>query len=100
MIFLWTWGGIFFGYRKDNYLWTHDGKNVGKFYDNEVYDMNGEYLGEIRNENRLIINLNKGNYRKPPFTPYADVIGIVPYANYVGYVMYVGHEDFHLPEDL
>ena len=95
---LWTWGGTFFGYRQDDFLWTHDGRNVGKFYEEEIYGVTGDYLGEIRNENRLITNTGKKSFKKSSFIPFANVVGIVPFVNYVGYVMYAGYEDFPLPD--
>jgi hypothetical protein len=100
MEWLWTWGGISFGYRLGEDLWTHDGRHVGRFHEDEVYARNGLYLGEIRNRNRLITNLNKKQRRKSPFGPHANRVAYVRYVNYVGYVMYVGYEDFPVPEQL
>jgi hypothetical protein len=100
MEWLWTWGGISFGYREGDNLWTHDGRHVGRFYAEEVYGPDGHYLGEIRNKNRLITNLNKKNQRRSSFAPYANRVAYVPYTDYVGYVMYVGYEDFPKPSDL
>jgi hypothetical protein len=36
MRWLWTWGGICFGYRDGEDLWTYDGHHVGKFHADEV----------------------------------------------------------------
>lgn len=98
MKWLWTWTGKCFGYRDGDNLWTYDGRHIGVFFGDEVYDKNGKYLGEIMNENRLIRNRSKQNYRKNNFTPYANTVGYVKYVDYVGYVMYSGHEDF--PSDI
>jgi len=97
MEWLWTWGGISFGYRLGDNLWTHDGRHVGRFLGNEVYGQDGYYLGEIRSRNRLITCLGKRSRRKPPFSPYARRVAYVRYIDYVGYVMYVGYEDFPAP---
>jgi hypothetical protein len=37
MQWLWTWGGVSFGYREGDNLWTHDGRHVGRFHGIEVY---------------------------------------------------------------
>jgi hypothetical protein len=98
MQWLWTWGGISFGYREKNNLWTHDGRHVGRFHGDDIYGSDGSYLGEIKSKDRLITNLSKKHWRKPSFSPFARRIGYVRYVNYVGYVMYVGYEDFPAPE--
>jgi len=98
MEWMWTWGGISFGYREGDNLWTHYGQHVGHFHDDEIYGPHGYYLGEIRNKNRLITNLSKKSWRRALFAPYASRGGFVPYVDYVGYVMYAGYEDFPNPE--
>lgn len=98
MEWLWTWGGISFGYREGNNLWTHDGRHVGRFKGEDVYGPDGRYLGELRNKTRLITNVSKKrSLRGQAFSPYASRMGYVPYVNYVGYVMYAGYEDFPPP---
>lgn len=93
---VWTWSGTYFGYFNGEDLFTHDGRHVGKRRESgEIYDARGQYLGELKNENRLITNLSKRSRRS--FVPYAQRGGLVPFVNYVGYVMYVGHEDFPGP---
>lgn len=76
---------------------AHDGKHVGKLRGDEIFGQDGQYLGEVKNDNRLITNLSKKSRRGPGFTPYANRVGHVPYVNYVGYVMYAGYEDFPDP---
>lgn len=93
-IWLWTWGGKCFGYKDGENLRTHGGKHVGRFVGEEVYDQNGYYIGEIRNDNRLITNLSKKNKRGGIFTPYANYAAYAKYADYAGYAMYAGYEDF------
>ena len=100
MEWLWTWGGVSFGYREGDNLWTHDGRHVGRFHDDEVYAPTGFYLGELRNKNRLITNRGKKHFRRSSFAPYGNRAAYVPYVNYVGYVMYVGYEDFPGPAEL
>lgn len=99
MKLLWTWGGIFFGYQDRDNLWSYKGKHIGKFHGEEIYDPNGYYMGELKNDNRLIFNISKKNWRKTGFSPIGNRTGIVPYIGYIGYVMYVGYEDFPSPED-
>jgi len=99
MQWVWTWGGIAFGYMNDNYLWAYDGRHVGRIQGNEIYGKNGEYLGEIKNEDRLITNISKKSYRSSGFAP-CDCGGYARYADYVGYAMYAGYEDFPKPEEL
>jgi len=98
MEWLWTWRGVFFGYRDGENLWTYRGKHVGKFRGDEVFGSSGEYLGEVKSGNRLIKHSGKSWKRSFPFSPYSNRIGYVPYVDYVGCVMYVGYEDFPSPE--
>jgi hypothetical protein len=100
MEWLWTWGGVSFGYREGDDLWTHDGGHVGRFQRDDVFGPDGRYLGEVKNKNRLITDLAKGSWRTAGFVPYANRAGHVPYIDYVGYVMYMGYEDFPSPATL
>ena len=34
---LWTWSGVYFGYRRRDSLFTHDGIEVGRFAGLEAY---------------------------------------------------------------
>lgn len=70
------------------------------FHGDEVYSPDGSYLGELRNDNRLITRLSRKGHHKSPFHPRMSRVGRIPYVNYVGYVMYVGYEDFPEPEAL
>jgi len=94
MQWLFKWGGKCFGYRNNGDLWTHDGRHVGRFHEDEIYGPDGRYLGEIKNETRLITNKSKKNRRKSSFTSYGNRVGYVKCVDYVGSVMYVGYEDF------
>jgi hypothetical protein len=100
MKWLWTWSGISFGYRQGDDLRTHDGRHVGRFHGDEVYGPDGHYLGELKNENRLITSLSKSTRRHGAFGPYAQNVAYAPYASYVGYVMYAGYTDFPSPEEI
>lgn len=100
MTWLWTWGGICFGYRDGDILRTHDGRHVGQFQNDEVYAPDGQYLGEIISDDRLITNKNKKHHHSFGFAPYAKCGAYARYANYAGYAMYSGYEDFPKPGDL
>lgn len=99
MDWYWTWGGECFGFRVQDSLFTHDGREVGRFVGEEVYGSGGLYLGEVKNENRLITHRGKKNWRRSGFAP-RRVAGYVRYCNYVGYVMYAGYEDFPSPAEV
>lgn len=94
----WTWGGNYFGYRDGDDLRTHYGVHVGKFYGEEIYGSDGYYLGEIKNEKRLITKVNKKSRKKSGFNPRAKKAGLSKYSDYTGYTMYLGSEDFPVPE--
>lgn len=93
---VWTWGGKYFGYRDGDELWTHDGKHAGHFVLDAVYDRAGRYLGELRNENRLIRRPNSVA-TSHGFTPCANRAALAPFADYAGYAMLAGYEDFAGP---
>jgi hypothetical protein len=93
---LWTWNGIFFGYRRGDSLFTHDGVEVGRFSGTEIYGVDGQYLGEVSAANdghRLITNLYKKSRRLSAFTPTFDRF-YKPRADRTGEPLYSGHEDF------
>lgn len=100
MEWLWTWGGICFGYRDGDDLWTHDGCHVGRFRADEVYGPDGRYLGEVMSGDRLITRLGKKLWHRRPFTPHGSRLGYIRYLDYLGYLMYAGYEDFPKPESL
>lgn len=47
MKWVWTWGGVSFGYIEEKCLRTHDGRHVGMIYESgdceEIYYSNGNY---------------------------------------------------------
>lgn len=94
MKLLWTWSGKFFGYLEDDKLRTQDGRHIGRLYHEEIFGPNGVYLGEIKNESRLIRAVSKRGYRKSPFQPLPKTCAIVGYTAYCGNVMFSGYEDF------
>src|SRR5690349_14146823 len=98
MDFLWTWGGEYFGYRIDEKLFAYYGLQVERIYQDEIYGPDGRYLGEIKNEKRLITQKGKKLWAKPGFSP-ARHRSSARYVNRVGYVMYAGYEDFPSPDD-
>jgi hypothetical protein len=97
MDWLWTWGGISFGYRRGDGLFTHEGREAGRFHGEEIYASDGHYLGEVKSEKRLITISSKKNRVRGSFAPRLSG-SYAPYVNYVGYVMYVGHEEFPPPQ--
>jgi hypothetical protein len=91
---LWTWGGICFGYREGDELWTHAGRHVGHFRENEAYDPNGGYLGEIRNGVRLITDARKLARRQLPFFPLPPRPGAGPHPPSTALPLRADHRDF------
>jgi len=71
---------------------------AGRFRGEDVFGEDGRYLGELRNNNRLITNLSKRSKRSNSFTP-RKTTAHVKYVDYVGYVMYLGYEDFPDPSE-
>ncbi len=96
MTWLWTWGGVCFGYRRDDKLFAKHGRQVGRFHGDDVFGTDGRYLGELRN-GRLIRRKGGKSVIHGSFAP---TLGgsYAGYANYVGYVMLAGYEDFPDPE--
>lgn len=90
----WAWGGKFIGYEQDGILYKHTGEPIGKFYGEELYDFNGKYIGEIKNDKRLIVNLGKKGHVKSCTSKPCSHSAIAPYCDYASYAMYAGYEDF------
>ena len=90
----WACEGTYFGCREGNDLCTHYGRHAGRVHGDEVYAPDGYYLGELRNDDRLITSTSKQNRRQSSFTPHGSRVKHVPLVDYVGYVMVVGCEDF------
>ena len=99
---LWTWAGVCFGYRREEWLFTADGVGVGRFVGDEVYAANGEYLGELIKSgqgHRLVSSSYKKSRVKAGFSP--RLHGAYPRpANRFELPMYCGYEDFPSPETL
>jgi hypothetical protein len=99
-VWLWTWSGACFGYRREASLFTHDGQEVGRFFGAEVYGANGRYIGEINaaeDGSRLITNLYKKTQTRAAFVPEADRPQRRPEPR-APEPLFVGHEDFPAPE--
>ena len=92
-LWIWSWGGASWGYRRGKALFTPDGHQVGRFRNGEVYGSDGRYLGEIRNRNRLITDLSKKTLTQAPFVPRHST-SYNRYADSTGYAMCVGYENF------
>jgi hypothetical protein len=70
MEWFWGWSGKCIGYRIEDALFTCEGKQLGQFAEgDEVYGSNGDYLGEVRNGDRLITNLSKVTWKRNVFAP-------------------------------
>ena len=64
----------------------------------EVFDRNGHYLGEIRENNRLITALHKQTKLGSSFIADASRVRLIPSAEYVGYAVDTGYKDFPSPD--
>ena len=100
MDWLWTWGGISFGFRESDNLWTHDGQHVGRFVADEVFCSSGAYLGEMMGTGRLITSQIKIGLNQAGFVPLGRQIVYTLYVNYSSYAMLAGFEDFPAPNAL
>lgn len=89
----WAWGGKYIGRRSGDYLYSKNGTPLGTFYGDELYDFSGKYIGEIRNQNRIIVNKSYKSKRKSGRCKPCGICGC-SYSDYVGYVMLCGYEDF------
>jgi len=97
---LWTWSGVFFGYRYGEWLFTYEGIAVGRFVRDEVYDANGNYLGELRSTGQEL-RLTSSNYKTSQcmsaFAPKAEK-AYEKLANRPPQTVYCGYQDFPSPE--
>lgn len=60
----WAWGGKYIGRRSGGLSLFKKGTPSGTFYGNELYDFSGKHIGEIRNQNRIIVNKSHKSKRK------------------------------------
>ena len=93
----WSWSGNYIGYLVGDYLYSKKGKPVGVFLHDELYNFRGEYIGEIRNENRSIVNRSKKHKRSTVSSKPCSRCG-KSYCNYAGYAMIAGYEDFAIDD--
>ena len=102
MHWLWTWGGLSFGYRDGDNLWTYDGEHVGRFEGDVVYDRAGRYLGEVRRGNRLIVDRARKTMTSGsmPFEPAPPRASQARHVNSRPIAMLLGYEDFPTRERL
>lgn len=91
----WAWGGKYIGHRSGDCLYSSHGEPLGRFSGNEIYDFDGKYIGEIKNENRLIVDTSKRSKRASVSSKPCNSIGS-SYADYVGSLMYAGYDDFEV----
>ena len=99
---LWTWSGVYFGYRRGSSLFTYDGIEVGRFSGLEVYGIDGTYLGEVRSAedgDRLITSNYKKSRTSAIFAPtFERPHTRVP--DRTAEALYCGYEHFPSPEIL
>ena len=99
---LWTWGGVCFGYRQEEWLFTYDGIGVGRFVGSEIYGTSGKYLGELRGTGQGQ-RLTTSSYNKSrvvaAFSPKVEGAYERP-ANRLPQTLYCGYQDFPSPEIL
>lgn len=98
MQMLWTWSGVFFGYREGSDLVTFAGKRVGRFTGDEVYGRSGRYLGELVHQ-RLISHLGKAAWTGPASLG-GERSPCPAHADAPGFPMPAGSADFPRPETL
>jgi hypothetical protein len=66
---IWTWSGDCLGYLTGDDFWTADGRHIGKQQGVEIYDRHGVYVGDLRDENRLIFCSLKRQWYGLKFIP-------------------------------
>jgi Flp pilus assembly pilin Flp len=99
---LWTCGGVCFGYRRGDSLFTSEGAEVGRFVGAEIYGIDGGYIGEMLgagDDNRLITNKYKKSRHNSAFVP-TFARAYKPLENRPEQQLYMGHEDFPSAETL
>lgn len=97
---IWTWGGVCFGFRQEEWLFTDDGVGVGRFIGDEVYGTNGKYLGELITSGqgqRLIASSYKKKRVVVACSPKIEGACEKP-GNRFPLTPYCGFEDFPAPE--
>lgn len=93
----WAWGGKYIGFREGDFLYAKSGKPVGFFRNEDIYSFDGRYLGEVRSNNRLIVNSNKKHKLFVSYSKPCNRVGRAK-CNYSGSVMIFGYEDFKITE--
>ncbi len=96
----WTWGGEFFGFRDGDCLYTWDGRHVGTFVEKEVYGLDGWYMGEVRDDDRLITKTSLTSRRHIPTWARGSRGSIGSFGNRGSRGMLGGYEDFPSPDEI
>jgi hypothetical protein len=91
---LWTCAGSSFGYRVGDELWSCEGRHRGRFQGNDVFSSGGTYMGELTDDNRLIVQLDKRELRGPTFVPSLTWVGTPARAARPPLGIPDGYEDF------
>jgi hypothetical protein len=100
---VWTWGGISFGFIDGNALYTHDGRHVAYVNDEGlIFDLRGSYIGELADPEggRLLTRLSRLGRTRGPRAQRMTRMARMRRMNRVGRVMRVGCRDFPPPEAL
>lgn len=102
---VWTWGGVSFGYIEMDCLYTYDGRHVG-FVDRgpdppRIFAIGtGRYLGELADPDRLLTRTSRLNLRRSVPSRRPRRMGRMRQMDRMGQMMRVGCRDFPSPEEL
>jgi hypothetical protein len=102
---VWTWGGVSFGWINDDALFTQGGRHVGRVeYDGDetlaFSIVDGRYLGEVRDGNRLITKESRVGRRRGPRSERMPRTPRMPRMDRMPRMMRMGCCDFPEPQFL
>jgi len=101
---VWTWSGESFGWIDDDALFTHDGRHVGVVDSRDgeilIFALDGQYLGELRESDRLITRESRLNRRGGARMQRATRAPRNQRIDRVGRMMRVGYREFPGPSEL
>lgn len=91
----WAWNGKYIGRQFGDYLYSEKGNPLGVFCGDELYDFSGKYLGEVKRENRIIVNQAHKFKRIASRCKPCGTCGS-SHCDCIGYAMLAGYEDFSI----